>query len=107
MPIRPTTFPQERQQARALGQRLRLARLRRRISLKEMAARVGVTRITERNLESGDPNVSLAILIRTLSVLGLNRDIDQIAARDEVGQRLADMRLSERPHTPVRPSQKP
>jgi transcriptional regulator with XRE-family HTH domain len=90
-------FPREQQQARALGERLRAARLRRRIPVVEMAARVGVTPRTQRRLEQGDPSVGLATLIRTLSVLGLAKDLDQVAAHDEIGHRLADMALSERP----------
>ena len=90
-------FPREQQQARALGERLRAARLRRRIPVVEMAARVGVTPKTQRRLEQGDPSVGLATLIRTLSVLGLAKDLDQVAAHDEIGQRLADIALPERP----------
>ena len=90
-------FPREQQQARALGERLRAARLRRRIPVVEMAARVGVTPKTQRRLEQGDTTVGLAMLIRTLSVLGLARDLDQLAAHDEIGQRLADIALPERP----------
>jgi transcriptional regulator with XRE-family HTH domain len=90
-------FPREQQQARALGERLRAARLRRRVPLAEMAARVGVTPKTQRRLEQGDISVGLAMLIRTLSVLGLAKDLDEIAARDEIGQRLSDIALPERP----------
>jgi transcriptional regulator with XRE-family HTH domain len=90
-------FPREQQQARALGERLRAARLRRRIPVVEMAARVGVTPKTQRRLEQGDPSVGLATLIRTLSVLGLAKDLDQVAANDEIGHRLADIALPERP----------
>ena len=90
-------FPREQQQAQALGERLRTARLRRRIPVAEMAARVGVTPKTQRRLEKGDTSVGLAMLIRTLSVLGLAKDLDQIAAQDEIGQRLSDSALPERP----------
>src|SRR2546429_7771848 len=90
-------FPREQQQAQALGERLRAARLRRRIPVAEMAARVGVTPKTQRRLEQGDTSVGLATFIRTLSVLGMAKDIDQIAARDEIGQRLSDIALPERP----------
>jgi transcriptional regulator with XRE-family HTH domain len=62
-----------------------------------MAARVGVTPKTQRRLEQGDTSVGLAMLVRTLSVLGLAKDLDQIAARDEIGQRLSDIALPERP----------
>src|SRR6202171_3207292 len=91
-------FPREQHQAQALGQRLRAARLRRRIPLGEMAARTGVNPKTLRRLEHGDPSVGLALLIRTISVLGLVNDIVRLVTTDEVGQRLAEMGLSERPH---------
>jgi hypothetical protein len=62
-----------------------------------MAARVGVTPKTQRRLEQGDTSVGFAMLIRTLGVLGLAKDLDQIAAHDEIGQRLADVALPQRP----------
>lgn len=90
-------FPRESRQARELGIRLRAARLRRGISLTELAARVGVSRTTQRRLENGDLAVSLAVLVRTLTVLGLAQDLDGLAAIDEIGRRLADAALQERP----------
>ncbi len=90
-------FPREQQQVRALGQRLRTARLRRRIPIGEMATRVGVHRMTQRRLEQGDTSVGLAVLIRTLSVLGLSGDLDEVAGADEIGRRLTDIALAERP----------
>lgn len=62
-----------------------------------MAARVGVTRPTLRSLEGGDASVGLAVLLRVLGVLGLDEDIDRLAATDEVGRRLEDLRLSTKP----------
>ena len=85
-----------------MGERIRSARLRRRIPLSEMAARVGVNRMTQRRLEQGDGSVSLAVLIRNLSVLGMADDFDQIAANDEIGQRLADISLPVRPRRNAR-----
>lgn len=90
-------FPRAQRRAAALGERLRLARLRRRIPGAEMAARVGVSRTTLRSLEKGDPSVGLAVLIRVLGVLGLDEDIDRLAAVDEVGRRLEDLSLARRP----------
>lgn len=87
-------FPRTQRRTQELGQRLRLARLRRGIPLVEIAARVGVTRPTLRRLEQGDPSVSLAVLMRMLGVLGLEEDIDRIASQDEVGRRLEDLRLT-------------
>lgn len=85
-------FPATKRRAEALGGRLRAARLRRRMSESEMAERAYISRTTLRKLEAGDLTVSAAILARVLEVLGLEQDLDPIAADDEVGHRLADAR---------------
>lgn len=87
-------FPRAQRRLGQLGDRLRLARLRRRIPLVEMAARVGVTRPTYRRLEAGDAAVSLGLLVRVLSALGLEDDIDRLAETDEIGRRLEDISLT-------------
>ena len=86
-------FPRERDHTSALGDRLRLARLRRRISVVDMASRVGVSRTTLISLERGEPGVSLAVLVRDLSVLGLIDDLDFVARDDAIGKRLQDARM--------------
>jgi transcriptional regulator with XRE-family HTH domain len=92
-----TLFPATQRRAEALGQRLKAARLRRRMSEAEMASRALVSRPTIRRLEAGDLAVSSAILVRVLEVLGLDGDVDRLAEHDELGHRLADARLP-RPH---------
>lgn len=57
-----------------------------------MAERAFVSRPTLRKLEAGDLTVSAAVLARVLDVLGLDEDLDRIAASDEVGHRLVDAR---------------
>nr|WP_254803927.1 helix-turn-helix transcriptional regulator [Methylobacterium sp.]USU34714.1 helix-turn-helix domain-containing protein [Methylobacterium sp.] len=54
-----------------MGQAIRTARLRRRQSAAEVAARVGVSLPTFRKLEHGDPTVSLGAFATTAWVLGL------------------------------------
>lgn len=97
-----SVFPSTRRRAEALGQRIRMARLRRRLSVTELAARVDASRATIHRLELGDLSVSLAVLVRVLAVLGLEADLDLIARDDELGQRLQDATLRQ----PRRPSQK-
>jgi transcriptional regulator with XRE-family HTH domain len=92
-----TLFPKTRQQAEALGERLKAARLRRRMSEAELAARALVSRPTIRRLELGDLSVSAAVLVRVLEVLSLGADIDRLAEQDELGHRLVDAR-SPRPY---------
>ena len=87
-----TLFPNTQRQAEALGKRLKAARLRRRMSAAEMAARALMSRPTLRRLEAGDLTVSAAVLVRVLEVLALDADIDQIADQDELGHRLVDAR---------------
>ena len=55
-----------------------------------MAARVGVSRMTIRRLERGDAVVAIAIFLRVLEILDLERDVDLIARDDELGVRLQD-----------------
>lgn len=93
-------FPQTQRRAEALGERLRLARLRRRISLTDLAKRVGVNRNTLARLERGDLATSLGVLARVLSVLGLEEDLDLLARDDELGQRLQDIRLPQPRRSP-------
>lgn len=84
-------FPQAQRQLEELGERLRLARLRRRLTQAVVAARVGVSKQTLAKLEAGTPSTSLATLVRLLGVLGLAQDLDHLAADDELGRRLQDL----------------
>jgi transcriptional regulator with XRE-family HTH domain len=90
-------FPQSRRQLEALGERLRLARLRRRLTQVVVAARVGVSKPTLAKLEAGNASTSQATLVRLLGVLGLSSDLDRLAAADELGRRLQDLELKAPP----------
>jgi hypothetical protein len=46
--------------------------------------------MTLHSLEKGDLSVGLGILVRALGVLGLEGDLDRLAAEDELGRKLAD-----------------
>ena len=85
------TFPAGQRQLKALGERLRAARLRRRLTQAVVAARVGVSKQTLAKLEAGNPATSLATMLRVLQVLGLGQDIDRLAADDELGRKLQDL----------------
>jgi transcriptional regulator with XRE-family HTH domain len=55
-----------------------------------MASRVGVSRMTIRRLEEGNPRVSIAILLRVLEVLDLDDQVDELAAHDELGLKILE-----------------
>ncbi len=66
-----TYSPPTREATRLLGARIRLARRERRWTLQELAERVGVTPITMRKVERGDPTVGLGVAFEAASVLGV------------------------------------
>ncbi|TVQ79669.1 MAG: helix-turn-helix domain-containing protein [Bradymonadales bacterium] len=78
---------------RELGLNIRQARLRRRLSAQQVAERAGMTRVTLRKVESGNPSVSLGTYLSVLHVLGLHNDIHLVAKDDELGRRLQDAEL--------------
>jgi transcriptional regulator with XRE-family HTH domain len=88
---RAPVFPGAQRQLVALGERLELARKRRRMTQHTLAMRSGISVPTLRKLEQGDAGVSIATFLRILQVLGLSTDIDKLAADDELGRRLQDI----------------
>ena len=95
--------PQAGRQAVALGQRLRDARLRRRMTTLAMAERTGISRATLHRLEKGDTSISLGATQRVLRVLGLEADFDLLARDDVMGRKLQDMALpGPRPRRPAK-----
>jgi transcriptional regulator with XRE-family HTH domain len=93
----PPTHPRARRQLAALGARLRAARLRRKMSQPMLAERVGVSVPTIGKLEDGNPSTSLATVLRVLSALGMDADIDLLAADDTLGRSLQDNELKRAP----------
>lgn len=77
----------------AFGERIRLARLRRKFTAEIVAQRAGIGRRTYSKIEKGDPNVSLASYSMVLYVLGLSKDLDVLALDDELGRKLQDAGL--------------
>lgn len=84
-------FPRTLRQLEELGTRIRAARLRRRMTQATLAARADVSLPTLRKLEKGDPTTSLATMVRALQVLGLEKDLDLLAADDVLGRKLQDI----------------
>ena len=79
-----------------LGERLRLARLRRKLGIAVTCERAGVSRMTLYRAEAGSPAVALGTLVRLLSVLGLESDLELIGRDDKLGRVLQDRALAPR-----------
>lgn len=90
--VRPP-HPAGRRQLAAFGERLRLARKRRKISTVLMAERAGISRDTLGRIEKGDPAVSLGIYLRVMRVVGLDDDLNLLASEDILGRKLQDIAL--------------
>ena len=87
------SFPSVQRQLAALGERLKIARLRRAIPANHFSERLGVSRETLRRLEFGDPSIAVGTYMRALRVLGLDKDIEQVAKDDALGHKLQDLKL--------------
>jgi transcriptional regulator with XRE-family HTH domain len=65
-----------------LGQRIRLARIRRGWSIAEVAGKAGINRNTITALELGKPGTSVGVCFTVLWVLGLDKSLDAVADPD-------------------------
>ncbi len=76
-----------------LGENIKLARLRRRLSTIQVSERTGISRSTLYAVEKGQPAVSLGIYAQVLHALGLEKDLAEVAKDDVLGQKLQDAGL--------------
>ena len=77
----------------SLGENIKLARLRRRISMRLLAARSGVSASTLCRIEAGNGTVSINSYTKVLHSLGLISCIEKLALDDELGRKLQDIEL--------------
>jgi transcriptional regulator with XRE-family HTH domain len=92
----PPIFLMQKKLLAALGERLRLARLRRKLAIDIACQRAGISRMTLFRAENGSPAIALGTLVRILSVLGLESDLELIARDDKLGRLLQDQALAPR-----------
>lgn len=77
---------QEAEILTSLGQRLRLARLRRNLTQDNIAERAGVSRKTIVTMEAGAPGTSIAVLAKVMSILGYPERVADLLASDPLGE---------------------
>ena len=81
--MREFTLPQQvADQITTLGQRIRLARIRRGWSVQMLSSKAGVNRNTLTALELGKPGTAIGVCFAVLWALGLEKSLDAVADPD-------------------------
>lgn len=86
-------FPKHQRILEKLGENIRLAKKRRKLTTLQVAARANISRSALYRLEKGNSSVSIGALFNVLRALGLQNDILKLAADDKLGRKLQDLDL--------------
>ena len=98
-------LPQQTNRLKNMGEQIRFARLRRKLSMELVAERAGISRQTVTAVEKGSPSVSIGILANVLLALGLHEDILLIAKDEILGRTLQDLNVKVHERAPKREKQ--
>ncbi len=86
-------LPKFQQILERMGENIKLARKRRNFTTLQVSERAGIDRTTLYHIEKGSPSVSLGAYFNVFRVLGLQDDFLKLAADDEFGRKLQDLKL--------------
>lgn len=79
-----------------VGEQIKLARLRRNLSVAQVAERATCSPLTIARIEKGAPTVAIGIYLRVLYALQLDDDILWLAKEDILGRALQDLNMKPR-----------
>jgi len=86
-------FPKHQKILERLGENIKLARKRREFTTIQVSERAALNRKTLYRIEKGDPKVTLGAYFNVLRVFGLQDDFLKLAADDNFGRKLQDLKL--------------
>ena len=76
-----------------MGEQIKLARKRRKLTTLQMSERADISRSTLHLIELGNSSVAMGAYFNVLRVLGLQDDFLKLAADDILGRKLQDIAL--------------
>jgi len=76
-----------------MGENIKLARLRRKLSTQQVSERADISRPTLVSIEKGSDSTSIGAYLKVLAVLGLEKDILKIAEDDSLGRKIQDAQI--------------
>ena len=86
---------------KTLGEQIKLARLRRNLSVELVAERAGISRASLWNVEKGSPSVAIGIYAAVLHALNnMDKDLLLVAKDDIMGRKMQDLGLTTRKRAP-------
>lgn len=84
-----------------MGHQIKLARLRRKLSVELVAERARVSRTTVWNIEKGSPSVSIGAYAAVMHALGgMDKDLALVCKDDILGRTMQDLELPVRQRAP-------
>lgn len=83
-----------------MGEQIKLARLRRKLSVELISQRSGISRATLWAIENGSPTVAMGSYASVLLALGLQNDLLLLAKDDVLGRTFQDLNLPVRKRAP-------
>jgi transcriptional regulator with XRE-family HTH domain len=98
----PVLLPKLERLLGMMGEQIKLARLRRKLSSAQVAERAGIGRSTLVKIEKGHSGASLGHVLNVLNVLGLEKDFLLLAKDDVLGRKLQDAQLKPKNRAPKR-----
>jgi len=99
---KPLLYPKAQKVLSQLGENIKLARLRRKLSAEQVAERADITRVTLSSIEKGSPGVAMGNYLQVLFALNLEKDLLKVASDDELGRKLTDINLLVKERAPKR-----
>ena len=94
-------MPKTEEILRTMGEQIKLARLRRSLSVELIAERSGISRATLWKVENGNPSVAIGIYAAVLHALNnMDKDLLLVAKDDALGRFMQDQNLPTRQRAP-------